>query len=99
MKRVETFTRDLSRNPLLRDELSKFDAAVIDPPRAGAKSQTEHLAQSGIETIAFVSCNPATFARDARCLVDAGYALDWVQTIDQFLWSAHCELVAKFTKE
>ena len=97
LKKVSTATRDLFRNPLRLDELKPFDAVVIDPPRAGARAQVEILAQSAVKTIAFVSCNPATFARDARTLVDGGYTLDWVQTIDQFLWSSHCELVAQFS--
>ncbi len=98
LKKVETKTRDLFRNPLRPDELAPFDAVVIDPPRAGARAQTEHLAESSVKTIAFVSCNPATFARDARILVDGGYTLDWVQPVDQFLWSGHCELVAQFKR-
>ncbi|WP_347936072.1 TRAM domain-containing protein [Amylibacter sp. IMCC11727] len=98
LKKVTTAPRDLFRNPMRPDELNPFDAVVIDPPRAGAKAQTEQLAASEVKTIAFVSCNPATFARDARVLVDGGYTLDWVQTVDQFLWSEHCELVAQFTR-
>ena len=98
LKKIQTKARDLFRNPLQPDELKQFDAAVIDPPRAGAREQTAQLARSTVAKIAFVSCNPATFARDARTLVDAGYSLDWVQTVDQFLWSGHCELVAQFTR-
>lgn len=99
LKKVETATRDLFRNPLLEDELKPFDAVVIDPPRAGAKAQVEFLAASTVDKIAFVSCYPATFARDARILVDSGFNLDWVQAVDQFLWSSHCELVAQFTRK
>lgn len=99
LKRVDTKARDLFRNPLRPDELKPYSAAVIDPPRAGAKAQVEQLAASEIETIAFVSCNPATFARDARIFKNAGYDLLWVQTVDQFLWSGHCELVAHFSKK
>jgi 23S rRNA (uracil1939-C5)-methyltransferase len=98
LKKVETKTRDLFRNPLLEDELNRFDAVVLDPPRAGARAQVEQLAQSIVKTVAFVSCNPATFARDARMLVDGGYTLEWVQTVDQFIWSSHCELVAHFSR-
>lgn len=98
LKRVETKTRDLFRNPLDASDLKPFDAVVLDPPRAGAREQTQHLAQSKVPKIAFVSCNPATFSRDARILVDGGYTLDWVQTVDQFLWSGHCELVAQFSR-
>ncbi len=99
LKKVDTITRDLFRNPLLEDELKPFDAVVIDPPRAGARAQAEQLASSSVNKIAFVSCYPATFARDARILVDGGFTLDWVQTVDQFLWSSHCELVAQFTRK
>ena len=74
-----------------------FDAVVIDPPRAGAEAQTKRLAAARIPVIASVSCNPITFARDAKTLTDAGYGLDWVQVIDQFRWSSHVELVARFT--
>ncbi len=98
MKRLKTLTRDLFRNPLQPDELKNFDAIVMDPPRAGAKEQARQIADSKVKTLAFVSCNPATFARDARTLIDGGYTLEWVQVVDQFLWSSHCELVAKFTR-
>jgi 23S rRNA (uracil1939-C5)-methyltransferase len=97
MKRVTTEARDLFRRPLLPDELKRFDAAVIDPPRAGAEAQVTELARSGIGRIAFVSCNPVTFARDAKILLSAGYCLEWVQVIDQFRWSSHVELAAAFT--
>lgn len=96
LKQVTGETRDLFRNPLLADELSRFDAAVIDPPRAGAQAQVESLVHSGIARIAFVSCNPVTFARDARILLDGGYKLRHVQVVDQFRWSPHIELVAAF---
>ena len=68
----------------------------IDPPRAGARAQVEHLARTEVPRIASVSCNPATFARDARILIDGGYRLEWVQPVDQFRWSPHVELVAAF---
>ncbi len=98
LKRVTTEARDLYRRPLLTDELKGFDAAVIDPPRAGAKAQVEVLGQTGIDKIAFVSCNPATFARDAEVLIAGGYQLDWVQVVDQFRWSTHSELVGRFRR-
>ena len=79
------------------DEFKGFNAAVIDPPRAGARAQVEELAKGKLARIAFVSCNPATFARDAQILIGGGYRLDWVQVVDQFRWSAHSELVAQFT--
>jgi 23S rRNA (uracil1939-C5)-methyltransferase len=91
--------RDLFRRPLLRHELDAFDAVVIDPPRAGARAQAEQLAKSKVARIAAVSCNPATFARDARILVDGGYRLRVVRPIDQFLWSAHVELTALFERD
>lgn len=96
LKQVTTEVRDLFRNPLLADELARYDAAVIDPPRAGAQAQVEKLAGSGIPAVAFVSCNPVTFARDARVLIDGGYLLHHVQVVDQFRWSPHIELVAAF---
>lgn len=97
LKRVTCETRDLFRRPLEPDELAGFDAVVIDPPRAGAEAQTAALARARVPVIAYVSCNPASFARDARVLVAAGHRLDWVQMIDQFRWSSHVELVARFT--
>jgi 23S rRNA (uracil1939-C5)-methyltransferase len=98
LKLVTTETRDLFRRPLLPDELNRFDAAIIDPPRAGAEAQIAELAASKIQSIAMVSCNPVTFARDARKLVDAGFGVDWVQVVDQFRWSTHVELVSRFTR-
>ena len=96
LKRISTETRDLFRRPLEVDELSKFEAAVIDPPRAGAVAQISNLANSKIETIAMVSCNPVTFARDAKTLAVAGYRLNWVLPVDQFRWSSHVEMVGSF---
>lgn len=101
LKKVTTEARDLFRNPLLPEDLNPFgaafDAAVIDPPRAGAEAQTAQLAKARTPVIAYVSCNPVSFARDAKVLAAAGYSLDWVQVVDQFRWSAHTELAAKFT--
>ena len=97
LKKITTEARDLFRRPLLPDELARFDACVIDPPRAGAEAQTAELARSGIATIAYVSCNPVTFASDAKTLVDAGYVLDWLQIVDQFRWSSHIEVAARFS--
>lgn len=94
--RVET--RDLSRRPLMPDELSDFDAVVFDPPRDGAAAQAAELARSRVPVVVGVSCNPATFARDARTLVDGGYRLLGVTPIDQFLWSPHLELVGVFRR-
>lgn len=96
LKKVTTEARDLFRNPLIPEDL-RYDFAVIDPPRAGAEAQVRELAKSNIPTIAFVSCNPVTFARDAAMLTSAGYTLDWVQVVDQFRWSSHIELAARFS--
>lgn len=96
LKPVTSEARDLFRRPLLAAELARFDGVVIDPPRAGAEAQTLQLACSGISRIAFVSCNPVTFARDAAQLVAGGYRLARIQVVDQFRWSAHIELVAEF---
>jgi 23S rRNA (uracil1939-C5)-methyltransferase len=95
---ISTEVRDLFYRPLLPDELKKYDGVVIDPPRAGALAQVRILAESGIGKISYVSCNPATFARDAKILINGGYVLNWVQVVDQFRWSAHVELVAEFTR-
>ena len=93
---VTVETRDLVRQPLRAKELARFDAVILDPPRAGAAPQIEQLASSGVKLIVYVSCNPATFARDARVLTGAGYAIGAVQPFDQFLWSHHIELAAVF---
>ena len=90
--------RDLFRRPLLAAELAGLDAVVIDPPRAGAEAQSRALAASAVPAIAAVSCDPATFARDAAILVAGGYRLDWVQPVDQFRWSGHVELAAVFRR-
>jgi 23S rRNA (uracil1939-C5)-methyltransferase len=98
-KDVTTETRDLFYRPLMPDELKKYDGIVLDPPRAGALEQVKILATSNIEKISFVSCNPATFARDAKILINGGYRLNWIQVVDQFRWSSHVELVAEFTRK
>ena len=90
--------RDLFRRPLTAQELNRFDGVVIDPPRAGAKEQIAELAASSVSRIASVSCNPATFARDAKMLTDGGYRLDWIQPVGQFRWSTHTELAARFSR-
>ena len=90
--------RDLFRRPLTAEEAGRFEAVVLDPPRAGAREQVAILAGSAVPRIAYVSCNPATFARDARTLVDGGYTLDWVKPVGQFRWSTHVELAARFTR-
>ncbi|MCA8883520.1 MAG: class I SAM-dependent RNA methyltransferase [Rhodobacteraceae bacterium] len=96
---IRTQTRDLFRRPLQPDELRGLDAVVIDPPRAGAAAQMAELAASAVPVIAAVSCNPVTFARDAETLLTGGYRLDWVQVVDQFRWSPHVELAARFVRD
>ena len=90
--------RDLYRRPLDQAELKRFDAVILDPPRAGAAEQAGELARSTVQRIAYVSCNPATFARDAKSLVDGGYTLEWVKPVGQFRWSTHIELAASFSR-
>jgi 23S rRNA (uracil1939-C5)-methyltransferase len=90
--------RDLFRNPLLEKDLNAFDAVVLDPPRAGAAAQVAELARSKVRRVVYASCDPGSFARDARALQDAGYRLERLKPIDQFLWSGHVELVALFVR-
>lgn len=99
LKAVTVETRDLFRQPLLPDELKAYDAAIIDPPRAGALAQTDELTRSSIGRIGFVSCNPITFARDAKTLLDRGFQLEWLKVVDQFRWSTHVEIAAFFTRD
>lgn len=96
--RVAGERRDLGRQPLHAEELDVFDALVFDPPRAGAAQQAPHIAESRVPTVVAVSCNPASFARDARTLVEGGYTLERVTPLDQFPWSGHLELVAVFRR-
>jgi 23S rRNA (uracil1939-C5)-methyltransferase len=98
LRRLTAETRDLFRRPLEPDEFKGFDAVVIDPPRAGAEAQVATLAKSTVPFIASISCNPVTFARDAKILVQAGYLLTSVQVVDQFRWSSHVELVGRFER-
>lgn len=95
LKSVTAEARDLFREPLSARELSAYDAVLLDPPRAGAEAQARELAGSGVARIAYVSCSPVSFARDARILVDAGYTLAELRVVDQFRWSPHVELVAR----
>jgi len=95
---VTAEARDLFRRPLSAAELKRIDAVVFDPPRAGALAQAAEIAQSGAARVVGVSCNPATFARDARRLVDGGFRLERIRPVDQFLWSSHLELVAVFSR-
>ncbi len=95
---VHAMHRDLFRNPLQPDELNRFDAVLLDPPRAGAREQVSRLAESTVPRIAYVSCNPSSWARDAARLVDAGYRLDRVRPVGQFVWSTHVELASLFVR-
>ncbi|MFN3869084.1 MAG: class I SAM-dependent RNA methyltransferase [Hyphomicrobiaceae bacterium] len=94
LKPVDILKRDLFREPLSRKELEGFDAAIIDPPRAGARAQCEMIAKSKVPLVVAVSCNPATLARDCRILIDGGYQLGAVTPIDQFVFTDHVEVVA-----
>jgi len=96
---IATAHRDLYRRPLMADELARFDAVVLDPPRAGAREQAEQLAASAVPVIAYVSCNPSTFARDVKIMCEKGYVLDWVQPVGQFRWSTHVELAARLSRQ
>jgi len=98
LKPVTVAKRDLFKVPLGPAELAPFDAVVLDPPRAGAEAQVRQLAASKVPRLAYVSCDAASFARDARLLVDGGYRLGAVTPVDQFLWSSHIELVAAFAR-
>jgi len=98
LKPVEAEKRDLFRRPLAPDELKSFAAVVFDPPRQGAEAQARQLAASNVPLVIAVSCNAATFARDARILVEGGYRLIAVTPVDQFRYSAHVEIVARFAR-
>jgi 23S rRNA (uracil1939-C5)-methyltransferase len=98
LKPTEAQRRDLFRSPLSVAELARCDAVVFDPPRQGAQAQSRELAASSVPTIVAVSCNPGTFARDMRQLIDGGYRLTAVTPVDQFRYSAHVEIVARLEK-
>ena len=98
LKPVKAETRDLFRRPLLPHELNTYDAVVFDPPRQGAQAQSQQLAKSRVPLVIAVSCSVATFARDAKILVDGGYRLGRITPIDQFRHTPHVELVAEFRR-
>ena len=98
LRAITAQVRDLYRNPLMGTELSGFDGIALDPPRAGAEAQCRALAKEGPGRLAFVSCDPTSFARDARILIEGGYELLWIDVVDQFRWSTHVELVASFVR-
>ena len=98
LKPVRAEARDLFRRPLVAEELRDFDAVVFDPPRQGAQAQAERLAASKVPLVIAVSCNAATFARDARILIEGGYKIEGVTPVDQFRHTPHVELVARFKR-
>lgn len=91
--------RDLFRRPLIPAELNRFQAVILDPPRAGAREQVTELSKSEVAKIAYVSCNPSSFARDAKMLIAAGYKLQRIWPVGQFRWSTHVELAGEFTRQ
>ena len=98
LKPIKAEARDLFRRPLVAEELREFDTVVFDPPRQGAQAQAERLAASKVPVVIAVSCNVATFARDARILIDGGYRIEGVTPVDQFRHTPHVELVARFAR-
>ncbi len=103
LSRLTATARDLERQPLSRAELKKLDALLLDPPRAGAKAQVQQIAEAAKAgeapgLIVMLSCDPSSFSRDARGLVDAGYRLERAVPIDQFRWSPHLEIFSVFRR-
>ena len=97
-RQVHALHRDLFRNPLQVDELNRFTAVLLDPPRAGARDSIEHLAQSTVAKIVYISCNPSSWARDAMTLIEGGYRLAELRPVGQFRWSTHVELASLFVR-
>jgi len=95
---IEAHHRDLFRNPLQRGELGHFDAVLLDPPRAGAREQVLRIADSTLQRVVYISCNPASWAKDARALADAGFRLAELRPVGQFRWSTHVELASLFVR-
>lgn len=95
---VHTAHRDLFRNPLQPDELNRFAAVLLDPPRAGAREQVERIAESSVQRVVYISCNPASWAKDAAMLVEAGFVLKELRPVGQFRWSTHVELASLFLR-
>jgi 23S rRNA (uracil1939-C5)-methyltransferase len=98
LKPIEAETRDLFRRPFVTTELKRFDGLLFDPPRQGAEAQAREIAKSKVPVVVAVSCDAATFARDAKILIEGGYKLESVMPVDQFRYSHHAEIVAKFAK-
>jgi 23S rRNA (uracil1939-C5)-methyltransferase len=97
-KPVHALHRDLFRNPLVAEELDRFDAVLLDPPRAGAREQVNRIAESAVSRVVYISCNPASWARDAKRLVEAGFRLEELRPVGQFRWSTHVELASLFVR-
>lgn len=97
-KPVHALHRDLFRNPLLAEELNRFAAVLLDPPRAGAREQVERIAESSVARVVYISCNPSSWARDAALLVEAGFVLKELRPVGQFRWSTHVELASVFVR-
>ncbi len=97
-KPVHVLHRDLFRNPLQPAELDRFAAVLLDPPRAGARDQIAHIAKSVVPRVVYISCNPASWARDAATLVAGGYRLAQLRAVGQFRWSTHVELASLFVR-
>lgn len=95
---VHALHRDLFRNPLQTDELNRFAAVLLDPPRAGAREQVSYIAQSTVERVVYISCNPSSWSRDALTLVEGGYRLAELRPVGQFRWSTHVELASLFVR-
>jgi 23S rRNA (uracil1939-C5)-methyltransferase len=98
IKPLKAEVRDLMREPLVANELKEFDAVVFDPPRAGAETQARQLAKSNVKTVVAVSCDPASFARDAQILIGGVYNLKSLIAVDQFKWTSHVEIVGAFSR-
>jgi 23S rRNA (uracil1939-C5)-methyltransferase len=96
---VHAMHRDLFRNPLQADELDRFAAVLLDPPRAGARDQIARIAESIVPKVVYISCNPSSWARDAATLVAAGYTLVELRAVGQFRWSSHVELASLFVRQ
>jgi 23S rRNA (uracil1939-C5)-methyltransferase len=99
LKPITAEKRDLFKRPLTRAELNRYEAVLLDPPRAGAQAQIREIAASAVNRVAYVACDAQSFARDARLLADAGFEMSPVTPIDQFIWSAHVELAASFSRK
>ena len=97
-KPVHALHRDLFRNPLVPAELDRFDAVLLDPPRAGAREQVNRIAESAVSRVVYISCNPASWARDAKRLVESGFELEELRPVGQFRWSTHVELASLFVR-